>query len=99
MEFEWDENKNKANLKKHDISFEVASEIFQSLTLTSEISTHEYGEQRHISIGIVEDIVITVIHTKRGEKTRIISARKASKKERNIYHDHITQRTATTTEK
>lgn len=90
MKFEWDENKNRSNLEKHGISFEEASLIFEGTVLTRIDDRREYGEAREISIGeIAEEVVIVVVHTKRNKKTRIISARKANRKERGRYYGHI----------
>lgn len=92
MRFEWDERKNKANRKKHGVSFEVASEVFSdSFCLT--IQDREIGaEERFWTIGRVANlIVLVVVHTSRDESgeeiTRIISARKATPRERQFYEE------------
>lgn len=92
--FEWDEEKNKSNLKKHGISFEEASEIFNRQTL-SELDERFNDEEREISIGelSINLIVIVVAHTERNGKIRIISARKANKKEREAYYEYIQEAT------
>jgi len=86
--FEWDEIKNQANILKHGMGFEEAIEIFDN-TIYSIIDTrHDYGEKRMISIGKIQNItIVVVVHTDRNGRTRIISARPASKKERMIYHE------------
>ena len=92
MQFEWDENKNKQNQQKHHISFEEATEIFQGVTFTSISNKIDYDEIREISIGTIQNVVVvTVVHTDRQGKTRIISARKATPKERRKYYDYLTQ--------
>jgi uncharacterized DUF497 family protein len=89
MIFEWDETKNRTNIKKHGISFEEAQLLFETPHLRS-IANNDYGEIREISIGeIYETLIIVVIHTDRDGIIRIISARKASRKERKMYYDHI----------
>jgi uncharacterized DUF497 family protein len=56
---------------------------------TTQDTRREYGEQRYVSIGELGDaptVVLVVVHTRRGDKTRLISARRATRKERNAYH-------------
>lgn len=89
-QFEWDENKNASNLKKHGISFEEACEIFNSPILTREDKRENYGEARHISYGILGDVVVAaVVHTDRNDKIRIISARLANRTERRLYYAYL----------
>ena len=86
MNFEWDENKNEQNIKKHGISFEAAVTIFAGQPVTVR-DAREYNEIRHNSIGEMEGtVVIVVTHTDRKGTIRIISARRANKKERNRYY-------------
>jgi uncharacterized DUF497 family protein len=88
MDFEWDEAKNRANIRKHGIAFEMAQLIFKSTFFTTLDLRHTYGEDRFISIGKIDDIVVlVVVHTDRNERTRIISARPASRKERQAYYE------------
>jgi uncharacterized protein len=93
MLFEWDQKKNKKNLTKHGISFQEAKEIFQNIRLTSIDKRKKYGERREVSLGLLEDIPIIVIHTKRQQKIRIISARKANKKERRKFYEYLKKQT------
>jgi len=86
MKFEWDEKKNLENIRKHGFDFKRARKIFKGRLVTFQDTRREYDEIRYISIGKMESIVIiTVVHTKRDKKTRIISARRANKKERRMY--------------
>ena len=85
--FEWDEEKAASNLEKHGVSFQEASTIFMDL-LSSTISDplHSFEEQRFITIGeSAEREVLVVVHTQRVTKIRIISAREATRKERQNY--------------
>ena len=92
MQFEWDEDKNLANIGKHGISFEQAQQIFDAPTFDREDDRTDYGETRTISLGLMEGIVVlSVTHTDREGRIRIISARPASRKERAIYHGAIQQ--------
>lgn len=83
---EWDDNKAAINFQKHHLSFTTAAKIFldkNRYTVIDEI--HSDDELRYKTIGRVGKILF-VIYTERGESTRIISARKATKKERMIYY-------------
>ena len=83
--FEWDPAKNATNRRKHGISFEEAIEIFDGPVLSR--ADDIYGETRERSYGLIEDaVVVCVVHTERGAARRIISARKATKKEREEFH-------------
>lgn len=88
--YEWDERKNRANLEKHGLSFELAAEIFSGPVLTGDdprrYETAHGVEQRHIAIGEIGGVVvIVVVFTMRDERKRIISARKANGNEREAY--------------
>ncbi len=87
LKFEWDTAKASANFRKHGASFEEAASIFgDSLALTFSDPDHSVGEKRWISFGVSnQDRLLTVIHAERGRSVRIISARKATRHEREIY--------------
>ncbi len=92
MEFDWDPAKNEANLNKHGISFDEARHIFDGPILTRVDDRQDYGENRHISLGALSTAaVVVVIHTERGDKIRLISARNANHRERKVYYDHLKQ--------
>ncbi|MGL5034417.1 MAG: BrnT family toxin [Microcystaceae cyanobacterium] len=94
MQFEWDENKNRQNQQKHGISFEEAKEIFLGIVFTSIDRRFNYNEIREISIGTLDRfVIVTVVHTERNGKIRLISARKATPKERKQYYEYLTQAT------
>ena len=87
LEFEWDEEKNLANIKKHGISFDVAKFVFNdenAIEIYDE--THSVDEDRYIIIGIVNK-VLYVVYTVRNERIRVISARIANETERRLYYD------------
>ena len=80
--FEWDDDKARANLAKHSVSFEDASRIFDSSDVVDEADlTMDYGEVRYRAVGLVKGRFLAVFFTFRGDRTRIISARKASRAE------------------
>ena len=77
MNFEWDRDKNEANLKQHGISFDEAKHIFDGPTLTRADDRQDYSENRDISLGALSpDAILVVVHTERGGNIRLISARK-----------------------
>ena len=87
LEFEWDEKKSQVNLAKHRVSFLTAAEIFANEILERTDDREDYGEIRFIALGRVDADVYRVVFTWRGENLiRIISAQKASRDEREIYH-------------
>jgi uncharacterized DUF497 family protein len=89
MEFEWDANKNLLNRQKHGIRFEDAIHIFDDENRIEQPDVrNEYGEERWKTIGLVFGIVFSVIFTMRDIAIRIISARRASRKEREEYYNH-----------
>ena len=88
--FEWDPAKNAANRTKHGISFEEAIEIFDGPVLSGADDIH--GEARERSYGLIKEVVVVcVVHTERGAARRIISARKATRKEREEFHACLTK--------
>lgn len=91
MRFEWDENKAKSNFLKHGIQFEEAVTVFADPYLMfTEDSSHSQGEERKWAIGEMEDgSIVVVVFTMRGERIRIISARKATKRECQEYESGI----------
>ena len=90
MEFEWDDHKNESNVRKHGVSFELARRIFERPVLTWEDDRQDYGEDRYIGIGMIDEAaVIVVAYTRRAGRVRLISARPASRKERQRYHEEI----------
>ncbi len=94
MKFEWDEKKNRQNQQKHGISFEEAKEIFSGIVFTAIDERFFHNEIREISIGTIQGVVIiTVAHTERNSKIRLISARKATPKERRQFYEYLAQTT------
>ncbi len=88
LRFEWDENKNRLNLKKHGVSFEQAKTVFlDDLARLIPDPDHSKGEERFILMGMSSKFnLLTVCHCEREYNTiRIISARKADKVERKQY--------------
>ncbi len=87
LKFEWDDDKNELNLKKHGIDFETAMLVFNDLhRIEIYDMEHSINEDRYNTIGMVNDVLF-VVYTERKENIRLISARLATKTERSIYYD------------
>ncbi len=82
--FEWDEKKNKSNQKKHNVSFEDISDVFDDKRRLQAVTTTN-DERRYITIGKVVKVIVTVVYTIRNFAYRIISARPSRKDERKRY--------------
>lgn len=87
LKFEWDDVKAQANLAKHGVSFEEAATVFgDSLAVTFPDPDHSTAENRWLTFGISQsNRLLLVVHTERRRSIRIISARKATRHEREIY--------------
>ena|SRR5215468_8454085 len=83
--FEWDEEKSRANLIKHGISFDDASDVFYGPIVVKGSSRN--NEERWIAIGTSNDRLVTVIFTRRSERIRIISARHPRPDEERAYRE------------
>ena len=87
--YSWDEAKRRSNLRKHGIDFADASQIFRGFTLTAEDTREAYGERRFLTLGLLQDQVVSITQTERGDDIRIISIRKATKHEARFYFSQI----------
>lgn len=87
--FEWDTKKARQNIKAHGISFDEASTAFRdALSRTIDDPLHSEGEERFVLIGhSIRGRLLVVVHTERGDRIRIISARLATRKERLTYEE------------
>lgn len=93
ISFEWDEIKAHANLKKHHVSFEIAARVFLDPLVLAYHDRIENGEQRWQTLGMVDGCLLLLVahavrHDEDVEVIRIISARKADKKERKHYEEN-----------
>ena len=91
MRFEWDENKNAENIRKHGLDFADARQVFQNPMLVKLDDREDYGEDRWIGIGIISSgiVVVFIFTEKEQEMIRMISMRKATKNERTRYEKAI----------
>lgn len=88
--FEWDQNKAKSNLAKHGVLFDEASTVFKDkLSITIGDPIHSDDEDRFVVIGCsYRNRILVVVHTDRGDRIRIISARPATRRERIYYEEN-----------
>ncbi|MBE9215153.1 BrnT family toxin [Plectonema cf. radiosum LEGE 06105] len=89
MEYEWDEAKRLANIRKHGIDFTDVPAVFNGDILTVEDDRESYREQRFVTFGLLQGRVVAVVHTERDNCTRIISVRKATKYEQRVYFEQF----------
>jgi uncharacterized protein len=87
-EFEWEDAKAAQNYANHGVTFEAAREVFKNPFAIERLDDREdYGEDRYVTIGIVDGRVLYVVYTLRNGTIRIISARGAEPHERRRYHE------------
>lgn len=85
---EWDDRKAAANQKKHGVSFALAERFpFESALEALDPEGDEHGEERTLAIGKIERTFYALCYTRRGEKIRVISLRKATAYERRRYRE------------
>jgi uncharacterized protein len=90
MRYEWDESKNQSNLRKHGLSFEDAELVFEGPCVSFVDDRSDYGEERLIALGLLSGRVVVIAHVPRtGDVTRIISMRKANRREQKIYQERL----------
>ena len=83
--FEWSDSKSSANFQKHGIDFQQAAKVFSDVRAFTYVSSVASGEERLVTIGQLDGRLVAVVHVRRNDKTRIISARRARKNERAWY--------------
>ena len=88
MCYEFDDNKRKRNLSKHEVDLLYAARIFEGPTLEKIDDRRDYGEVRWVALGLVDGVPFTVVFTMRGEKMRLISAWKGGRKDYATYKDY-----------
>jgi len=89
VRFEWDETKRLVNIKIHAIDFVDLEVLFEGATVTVLDDRFDYGEERFVTLGLLNGVALVVIHTENDEVIRIISARKATKYEERNYFKEI----------
>lgn len=89
MRIVWGEAKRRSNLRKHGFDFDDAAEVFSGFTYTVEDDRFIYEERRFITLGLLKDTVVTIVHTETDEEIRIISMRKATRYEQAVWFGSI----------
>lgn len=89
MKVEWDEQKRKNNLRKHGIDFVGCEAMFAGTTKTMLDDRDDYGEERFVTFGLLDGRVVAVVHTETAHIIRIISIRKATKREQALFFEGI----------
>ena len=89
MLFEWDDEKSNRNVRDRQLDFATAALIFDGPVQTVIDDRKDYGEVRLIALGEVDGVVLVFVYTDRGDVRRIISARYANKKERELWRSFV----------
>lgn len=89
MQFIWDETKRRSNIRKHGLDFSEAQKVFSGPTFTFEDKRFDYDEQRFITVGLLDVIVVVIAHAETEKEMRIISMRKATKNEQKIFFENL----------
>ena len=86
MNFTWDEAKRQTNLIKHGLDFADAVKVFNGPLELFEDKPEKYGEHRMIGIGLLDHLVVLIVHVESDESIRIISMRKADSDETDLFY-------------
>jgi uncharacterized protein len=85
MRFAWTETKRARNLREHGLDFIDAPRVFEGSTFTVEDDRFDYGEQRFVTLGLLAGNLVSIVHTESKYEIRIISFRKATRREAQIF--------------
>lgn len=86
VKIEFDDAKREWTLRVRGLDFAKAEQIFEGFTLTFDDDREDYGEDRFLTYGLLQQVIVACVWTFRGDGRRIISLRKAEKDEREIYN-------------
>jgi uncharacterized DUF497 family protein len=89
VSFTWSGAKREANLAKHRLDFADVERVFKGETYTFEDRRFWYGEKRYITLGLFHQTPVHVVHTAHDQEIRIISFRKATRREAKTYFEEI----------
>ena len=92
MRIDFDEAKRSETIRVRGLDMARAKEVFAGPTLTVEDDRKDYGEVRHISIGVLDERMVVLVWTRRDDARRIISMRKANEREQRIYEPRLRPR-------
>ena len=85
MQFDWDDTKREANLAKHGVDFAEAEDFDWQSALEVQDNRADYGETRWVALGLIRNRLHVLVYTQREETIRLISLRRANKREREYY--------------
>jgi uncharacterized DUF497 family protein len=93
LELAWSERKRRDNLRRHGLDFVDAAQVFAGVTFSCEDDRCAYGERRFVTLGFLEDVVVSIAHTEIVEeerhRIRVISFRKATRREQAIFFESL----------
>ena len=89
VRFTWSEAKRESNLAKHEFDFSDAVSIFTGRTFTFEDTRFHYSERRFITLGLLHHHLVSLVHTENAEEIRIISFRKATRREAQLFFEEV----------
>jgi uncharacterized protein len=89
VRFEWSERKRLENLARHGFDFVDATRVFGGPTFTFEDDRFDYSERRFVTLGTLDSIIVSMVHTETPSIIRIISMRKATTREQAIFFAQI----------
>ena len=89
MRFTWSDAKRKLNIEQHGLDFVDAPKVFDGPTFTYGDDRFDYSEKRFVSLGLLDDVVVSIVHTEPPHVIRIISFRKATKHEQAIFFKNL----------
>ena len=89
MQFVWDEAKRISNLEKHGLDFADAHRVFAGALIVLEDMRESYGEQRMIGLGMLDSLVVVVVHLEDDNTIRVVSMRGGTKRETALYFQQL----------
>lgn len=89
MKYTWDEQKRKKTLNERGLDFADARKVFIGPIFTFEDERFDYGEKRLVTLGLLDDQVVVIVHTETAKEIRVISMRKGAPNEQKIYFNSI----------
>jgi uncharacterized protein len=89
IHFSWDEKKRLSNLFLHKLDFVDAPVVFKGVTFTFEDARFAYAEQRFVTLGLLAETIVSIVHTETSTNIHVISFRKATRNEARIFFENI----------
>ena len=89
MRFTWHEPKRQGTLKRRGLDFAHAEQVFAGPTFTFEDDREDYGERRWVTLGLLRDRVVVIVHTETEDEIRVISMREADKDEQLLFFSNL----------